>query len=246
MEHLIQDSPALPETARVRAAALIAQITAQGVSKYNLGGKGLPDVPPAWQGRPRILVVGQVEDDASIRLGAGDIRTNRALLLAARADNPDAVIIYKPHPDVEAGLRKGQVADAAGLADLVLQDADPARLLAEVDHLWCMTSGMGFEALLRGLPVTCTGQPFYAGWGLTRDLGAPLPRRTARPDITGLAHAALIAYPRYTDPVTGLPCPSEVALDRLASGAMPRIGPVHRLLAKAQGAFAGYAHLWRR
>ena len=42
------------------------------------------------------------------------------------------------------------------------------------------------------------------------------PRRTARPGIAGLIHAALIAYPRYMDPVSGLPCPVEVALDRLA------------------------------
>ena len=30
---------------------------------------------------------------------------------------------------------------------------------------------MGFEALLRGISVTTYGQPFYAGWGLTNDLG---------------------------------------------------------------------------
>ena len=52
---------------------------------------------------------GQVEDDASILLGAGAIRTNRALLEAARSANPKAVILYKPHPDVVAGLRKGAV-----------------------------------------------------------------------------------------------------------------------------------------
>ena len=34
-----------------------------------------------------------------------------------------------------------------------------------------MTSLLGFEALLRGMPVTTLGAPFYAGWGLTDDLG---------------------------------------------------------------------------
>ena len=33
-----------------------------------------------------------------------------------------------------------------------------------------MTSLAGFEALLRGKPVTTHGQPFYAGWGLTEDI----------------------------------------------------------------------------
>lgn len=103
---------------------------------------------------------------------------------------------------------------------------------------------MGFEALLRGLPVTTLGAPFYAGWGLTRDLGPVPARRTARPSLAALVHACLIAYPRYRDPVTGLPCPVEVALERLASNAAPQ-PPALRLLAKAQGALAGHAWLWR-
>lgn len=232
---------ATPLTARQRhrAEALIARLRAERLTKYNLPG-AVPSLP---QGH-RILVPGQVEDDASIRLGAGEVRTNLALLKAVRAANPGAVILYKPHPDVEAGLRPGAV-DAAGLADLVVTRADPAALLAEVQEVWTMTSLMGFEALVRGLPVTCLGAPFYAGWGLTRDLGPTPDRRTARPDLAQLVHAALVAYPRYWDPVSRRPCPVEVALDRLASGAIPHPGRVNRLLSKLQGRLAGYAHLWR-
>lgn len=108
-----------------------------------------------------------------------------------------------------------------------------------------MTSLLGFEALVRGLPVTCLGAPFYAGWGLTRDLGPTPDRRTARPDIVQLVHAALIAYPRYWDPVSRRPCPVEIAMDRLASGEIPHPGSANRLLSKLQGRLAGYAHLWR-
>ena len=108
-----------------------------------------------------------------------------------------------------------------------------------------MTSALGFEALLRGVPVTCLGTPFYAGWGLTRDLGRIPARRQARPDIADLAHAALIAYPRYRDPQTGLPCPPEVVIERLATGRIPAPGRMNRLVSKLQGAFAGHAHLWR-
>ena len=108
-----------------------------------------------------------------------------------------------------------------------------------------MTSGLGFEALLRGVRVTTTGAPFYAGWGLTRDLGAVPARRQARPALDGLVHATLIDYPRYRDPVTGLPCPCEVVADRLASAAPPRAGPLNRVLAKAQGALAAHAWFWR-
>ncbi|MDR5654600.1 capsular polysaccharide biosynthesis protein [Ruixingdingia sedimenti] len=226
-----------------RAERLVAALAARGVTKYNLGGGPVPDLPP---GR-RILVPGQVEDDASIRLGAGEVATNLALLERVRAENAQAVILWKPHPDVAAGLRPGAVAaaDAARLADVTLAGIDAAAALAVADEVWTITSTLGFEALLRGLPVTCLGTPFYAGWGLTRDL-CPLPaRRQARPGLHALAHAALIAYPRYRDPVTGLPCPPEVAVERLASGAVARGGPVLRVLAKAQGALASFAPLWR-
>lgn len=109
-----------------------------------------------------------------------------------------------------------------------------------------MTSTLGFEALLRGRRVVCLGRPFYAGWGLTEDRGDPLPRRKARPDVTALAHAVLLDYPRYFDPVTRRPCPAEVAVDRLAQVVpLPR-GTGNRLLAKAQGALSGHSWIWRR
>ncbi len=229
----------LTDSQRHRAAALIDRLQTDGLTKYNLPG-AVPSLPPGH----RILVPGQVEDDASIQQGAGKVRTNLGLLQAVRAANPGAVILYKPHPDVEAGLRPG-VIDASGLADLVLAQADTAALLAEVQEVWTMTSLTGFEALLRGVRVTCLGAPFYAGWGLTRDAGPVPDRRTARPDLVQLVHAALIAYPRYWDPVSHRPCPVEVALDRLAAGDIPHPGQMNRLLSKLQGRLAGYAHLWR-
>ncbi len=258
-----------PPDALHRASDLIARLIAARVSKYNLTGP-LPDLPPGH----RILVPGQVEDDASIRLGAGPVNTNLALLKAARAANPGAVLVYKPHPDVEAGLRPGAISadDLASLsapppspsptrgegstqgpALVLAPNADPIALIEACDEVWTMTSLLGFEALLRGRKVTTLGAPFYAGWGLTTDLG-PVPQRRRqapdghplpRPSLAQLAHAALIAYPRYYDPVTRRPCPPEVAVDRLAQGSIPHPGLALRLLAKLQGAFASRAHLWR-
>ena len=226
-----------------RAEALVAQIRAGGLSKYNLAATALPELPVGH----RILVPGQVEDDASIRLGAGLVRTNLGLLAAVRAANLGAVILYKPHPDVEAGLRLGAVAQAEArvYADLVLPDADPVALIEAVDEVWTITSLLGFEALLRGKRVTCLGTPFYAGWGLTTDLGRIPARRQARPSLLALAHAALVAYPRYFDPVSDLPCPVEVVAERLASGFARPSGLGNRLLAKAQGLLASRAGWWR-
>ncbi|MDO5605697.1 MAG: capsular polysaccharide biosynthesis protein [Paracoccus sp. (in: a-proteobacteria)] len=244
LERLIALGP--PPGGAARAARLRARLIAQGVSKYNLGGTAM--VLPDAGGRRRILVPGQVEDDASIRLGAGIERSNLALLSRVRADNPGAFVIYKPHPDVEAGLRSGAVdpGHLAGLADHIATRADPLALLAAVDEVWTITSTLGFEALLRGVPVTTLGAPFYAGWGLSRDLGPVPARRRARPGLDGLTHAVLIAYPRYLDPKSGLPCPPELALERLADPATPPPARGLRLLARLQGAFAGHAWIWRR
>jgi len=84
-----------------------------------------------------------------------------------------------------------------------------------IDALHVLTSLAGFEALLRGKQVVTHGVPFYAGWGLTRDLGAVPARRTARRSLAELVAAVLILYPRYLDPVTRLPCPAEVLVDRM-------------------------------
>ncbi|MTH79645.1 capsular polysaccharide biosynthesis protein [Paracoccus aestuariivivens] len=234
----------LPPQGAVRAANLAQALTASGVTKYNLTG----DLPRLPNGH-RILVPGQVEDDASIRLGAGTERTNLALLERVRAENPDAVLIYKPHPDVEAGLRPGLItnSDLQRLADVVARHSSAASLMAEVDEVWTITSTLGFEALLRGLKVTTLGAPFYAGWGLTRDLGPVPARRKAKADLNRLVHAALISYPRYHDPISDLPCPPEIAVERLANPDQNLRGsPALRILAKAQGALSSYAWLWRR
>lgn len=171
-----------------------------------------------------------------------------------------------PPPDKDASLLTvpalGSLADEAppsrpapttAPAIVLAAHSDPMTLIDACDAVWTMTSLLGFEALLRGKPVTCLGAPFYAGWGLTADLGpTPLRRRQApdghplpRPTLAHLAHAALIAYPRYYDPVSRLPCPPEVAIDRLATGTLSRPGLALRLLAKLQGLLASRSHLWR-
>ncbi len=239
LERLIEQRAVLRADQKARAEGLIARINSLAVTKYNFGGAAT-DLPTGH----KILVPGQVEDDASIRFGTSEIATNLGLLEHVRAQNPDATIIYKPHPDVEVGLRPGKI-DAASLADLTITDVDPTQLFPMVNEVWTMTSLLGFEALLRGVSVTTLGAPFYAGWGLTTDLGAVPPRRRHDVRLEGLVHAALIDYPRYLDPVTGTPCTVEVAIERLAEGRAPR-GPVIAGLSKLQGFFASYAHLWRQ
>ncbi len=220
LEKLIAASASLGSGELERAARLRAMLVAKGTSKYNLSGPPLPQLPP---GKCLILVPGQVEDDASIRLGCDVIRSNAALLAAVRNANPAAFLIYKPHPDVVAGLRQGALRATTG-ADLVLTDVGMAALLAAVDEVWTMTSLTGFEALLRGKTVVTCGMPFYAGWGLTTDLGTRCPRRIARPSLDGLVHATLIDYPVYNDPRSGLAATPEQIVELLARGGSRRTG----------------------
>jgi capsular polysaccharide export protein len=118
---------------------------------------------------------------------------------------------------------------ALGLADRIERDAPIASLLGAVDAVHVISSLAGFEALLRGVEVVTHGQPFYAGWGLTRDL-APVPARRGRAlSLDALVAAVLILYPRYLDPVTRLPCGPEVLVERMASGAAAMDGPLVRL-----------------
>ena len=180
---------------RERAARLRGRIVEGGLTKYNLGQR-------RWQ-RPHdnrrvILVAGQVESDASIAYGCPAERTNMNLLRGVRDRHREAYLVYKPHPDVVAGLRlSGQREhEARRWCDEVVADAVMADLITEIDEVHVLTSLAGFEALLRGKSVTCYGQPFYAGWGLTQDLQPPA-RRSRRLDIDELVYGALIAYPLY-------------------------------------------------
>lgn len=198
---------------RARAAALREAIAARRLTKYNLGGQ-------RWtrpEGREVLLAVGQVEDDASIAFGSPETRSNVALLRRVRAEYPDAYIVYKPHPDVVAGLRArdGEADEIARLCDEILPHADALDLIDKVDAVHTMTSLLGFEALMRGKRVTCYGLPFYAGWGLTTDR-LHCERRARRRTLDELVHAALIDYPRYYSRRAGLFVPPEDILVELA------------------------------
>jgi len=226
LERLLRDS-VFDAALLARARRLIDRLVAGGITKYNLAERK-PCI--AWpSNRRRLLVPGQVEDDLSVRLGGGDIRTNLALLAQVRAANPDAFIVYKPHPDIVAGHRKGAIrySEMLRYADAVVRDGSIAALLDEIDELHTLTSLSGFEALLRRVPVTVYGRPFYAGWGLTRDI-TPWDRGRHL-SIEELVAGSVILYPRYIDPLTRLPCDPETVVDRLAQRELWRPGLMVRL-----------------
>lgn len=239
----ILETAAMPDALLARAEAMRRFMVDKGISKYGVAGGG---GPARADGRRTVLVPGQVEDDMSVRLGGAGIASNLELVARARAAEPDARILFKPHPDVDAGHRPGRVPDEAILAhaDAIVRGVAMPTLLAHVDAVHVLTSLTGFEALLRGLAVTCHGQPFFAGWGLTTDLARPIHRRTRRLTCVQLIAGVLILYPRYMDPVTGLPCSAETLLRRLAGQGTERAGWLVRMR-QMQGRIA-HASRFRR
>lgn len=190
----------LNEQKNKRTENLIQQLIQLNITKYNVGEERALSRPNAQQ---VLLVTGQVEDDLSIKFGGLKIKTNLDLLKKVRANHPEAYIIYKPHPDVHAGLRIGQIP-----TDIVLQYANHIELNASIlecfeicDAIHTISSLSGFEALLRGLPVFCYGMPFYAGWGLTKDV-ENCKRREKILSINELVYGVLIEYAMYNLPQT--------------------------------------------
>lgn len=208
-----------------RARDLRHAIVEAGLGKY---GRGDGAFERRGGDRLHFLVPGQVEDDRAVTLGGCGLTSNLELLKRVREHAPDAYVLYKPHPDVLAGHRQGAISRDASLqyADEVVGDVPINSLIASVDEVHVNTSLAGFEALLRRKAVITYGMPFYAGWGLTTDRGPVPSRRTARRSIDELVAATLLLYPRYYDPVTGLPCPAEVAVARLCQEGRDNTGVV--------------------
>jgi len=218
LEHLLAHAE-FDDDELARAAALRRRVVAGRLSKYNVGRSRALDAP---EDRRLALVVGQVQTDESIRRGTLDVRTNEGLLVAAREAAPDAWLVYKPHPDVVSGNRARHlsVERAREIADAVVTDVSLADALDAADEVHTMTSLVGFEALLRELPVHVYGQPFYAGWGLTIDRH-PHPRRTRRRTLDELVAATLLRYPRYVHPASRAYSTPERIVEHLCSAPRP-------------------------
>lgn len=174
-----------------------------GVSKYNTSEWVDIESIYGQKTRRRVLVVGQVEDDASIHFGMKSRMTNNDLVKLAKKENPGSEIIYKPHPDVLHGHRS----DATSINEvrnicLILDDVPLSNSFETIDHVYTMTSLSGMEALIRGIKVTTFGTPFYSGWGLTDDREKSA-RRGRKLSIEELFAISYLVYPKYFNTETG-------------------------------------------
>lgn len=230
LENILQrhDFNADPDLLR-RARDGIDRLISSRMSKYNVSEDVDIEAIYGPKDRKRILVVGQVEGDMSILKGCERKIDNNDLVRIACRENPGAQVIYKPHPEVMRGIRKdppqSKPDEVRGMAMVLDQDVTLADAFKTVDHVYTITSLSGFEALIRGIKVTCVGMPFYAGWGATDDR-QKCARRTARRTVEEIFAAAYILYPRYYDPILRKSVGFEEALDLLTwmkASAPPKI-----------------------
>ncbi len=198
-----------------RSKQLQQYLIANKISKYNIYQDKQLSLEDLTEGQTVVMVPGQVEDDASIIYGANGM-SNLELLKQARKNAPDAYIIYKPHPDVLAGNRKGNIDTTTAMqyCNTIITDASLDSVLELADEVHTMTSLVGFEALIRKKRVYTYGLPFYAGWGLTTDAKV-CERRVVNRTLDELVAAAFILYPRYIHPLTNSLCEIEVLLKEI-------------------------------
>ncbi len=172
------------------------------ITKYNLTSDRTEVVWPKGTGK-KILVIGQVGDDASLKYGSFWVRSNQDLLASVRERCPTGRILFRPHPDVTSGLRTGAVndEDLYAVRAMSSSEGDLIDTIISADEVHVASSQTGLEACLYGARVVCYGQPFYSGWGLTEDVhDMPHYRRGRYLTLSELLYAVFIAYPCYVNP----------------------------------------------
>lgn len=215
-----------------QADTLITKLRDSKLSKYNKDAHRKLNLPNKMR---KVLVPGQVENDASIKFG-GRGMTNLELLKKVRQTKPDEYIIYKPHPDVLSGNRLGNVPEEQALkyCDEIVTNVSMSSVLSAVDEVHTITSLTGFEGLLYGKDVYTYGMPFYAGWGLTNDALVES-RRQRKLSLTELVAAAYIIYPSYIHPNTLKPCSAIELINELIK---LQQSPTPKYSSKSRAAYA--------
>ncbi|CAA6827800.1 MAG: Capsular polysaccharide export system protein KpsC [uncultured Sulfurovum sp.] len=213
LEYLFQNHDFSDELIE-RAKKVRAEVLSSKFSKYNHLGHSEIRIDREKYSKV-ILVTGQVEDDMSVKFGAYGLN-NSDLLEMVKKNNPKAYIIYKPHPDVLSGNRIGDILQEITdrCANEIQKNISIDSCIAVADEVHTLTSGAGFDALLRGKAVFTYGMPFYAGWGLTID-HRKCERRTRTLTLDELIATTLILFPRYISPKTGTFCEVEQTLEEL-------------------------------
>lgn len=218
LEALLEDGGWETPELLARAEAGIAAIGRLGLSldndprRFAFASALRRAAPRHGEGSPVVAVVDQPRSDRGIGFDLAGPARFEAMLDAALAENPGATVVVVTDPASWKGGEGHLERMASKRGVPVLTDPVSAPSLVEgCRRLYVVSSFVGFEAALAGVPVTCFGVPFYAGWGFTDDR-LTLWRRTRKRDPVAVFAAAFLLYSRYFDPYHGTPCSFEEAL----------------------------------
>lgn len=204
-------------------ASKVANALRDGLTKYVAVGAGgsLIDALGLDANRRRILVCGQVEDDMSLKHGMEGFMTGNEFVARVAIANPDATILYRPHPESVAVRKKhySDPRDVAHLCHVISGDWSLKESFAAANEAHVITSLAGIEAKIAGLDVHTYGMPFYAGWGFTHDHGlADTPDKRMRTlTVEEVVAGAYVLYPRYYHPLTSETIGVDEGLDILTT-----------------------------
>jgi capsular polysaccharide export protein len=211
------------------AEECMAAIRRARLSKYNNSGAPPAEFRRLIEGRKIVLVVEQVPGDASIPRDMDVPAVWAEMLQAARRENPDALIVVRPHP---ANRTKRPFAPTDSGVDYVSSPpCNPWFLLERARHVYTIASHLGFEAMMAGKPVTTYGAPFYAGWQASEDRFPGIPKGPKR-STAELFAAAYLRYSHYYDPATRRASDLRAVIEKLTEKR-------ERFLAGQQAAKAG-------
>ena len=195
-----------------RIKNIIQFIKNKNISKY--GKIGDDHFPKKTNSNKNILIIGQVENDASLEYGSPLMKSNRELLQRVIDNNDECNLYYKPHPDVVSKLRLGEVSPdflkREGIIEL--RNCSLSNAIKNCDEVHVLSSQSGIDALIMNKKVVCHGSPFYSGWGLTHDT-IKIERRTRTLSLEELLFISFIKYPTYLNLNTKKICEIEDILN---------------------------------
>lgn len=154
LEELLNHAEFTPQELE-RSDDCIQRLADYRLSKYNHA----PDQPLNLPKQDNVLIVDQTAGDASIAYGQASAASFQLMLDTALAQHPEADLLIKVHPDVIAGKKTGHF-DATfhhPRCRIIGDDINPWALFDCIQHVYVVTSQLGFEALLAGKQVHCFG-----------------------------------------------------------------------------------------
>ena len=213
LEYLILNSKGLSHTEQLRADKFIKLLHENYLTKYN--NQQIFRNLSIGINKEKVLIVLQSYGDASVDITGGGDAIFKKIYSDALAENPQADILVKLHPDTLIKRNKSYLNNNSdGRVYFIDFDINPISLLDYVDKVYVYSSQMGLEALLLEKKVVVYGKPCYAGWGLTDDR-AEIKRRNINVTLPQLVDAVYLKYSSYFDPQNGKQIRAEEAVGKL-------------------------------